>query len=234
MKLEVVVIPVSDVDRAKEFYAGLGWRLDADFPVEHGFRVVQFTPPGSACSVQFGSNMTSAAPGSAAGPVPDRVRHRGCARATSRRTASRSARCSTTGAGARSSPTARRARPRARRPTAPATAPSPPSATPTATAGCCRRSRAAARPGRRRRTAFASTADLAEALRRAAARTASTRSAPARRTRTGRTGTPRHGGRAGRRGTAGMSERVFERAMSTAGLLSWCHEQVGRRGAAAR
>jgi catechol 2,3-dioxygenase-like lactoylglutathione lyase family enzyme len=67
VKLEVVVIPVSDVDRAKEFYGGLGWRLDADFPFDNGFRVVQFTPPGSACSVQFGSNITSAAPGSAQG-----------------------------------------------------------------------------------------------------------------------------------------------------------------------
>jgi catechol 2,3-dioxygenase-like lactoylglutathione lyase family enzyme len=63
LKLEVVVIPVSDVDRAKEFYGGLGWRLDADFRFDNGFRVVQFTPPGSGCSVQFGSNMTSAAPG---------------------------------------------------------------------------------------------------------------------------------------------------------------------------
>lgn len=64
-KLEVVVIPVSDVDRAKRFYAGLGWRLDADFPFDNGFRVVQFTPPGSECSVQFGTRMTTAAPGSA-------------------------------------------------------------------------------------------------------------------------------------------------------------------------
>jgi catechol 2,3-dioxygenase-like lactoylglutathione lyase family enzyme len=66
-KLEVVVIPVSDVDRAKTFYANLGWRLDADFPFPNGFRVVQFTPPGSGCSVQFGTKMTSAAPGSAQG-----------------------------------------------------------------------------------------------------------------------------------------------------------------------
>jgi len=66
LKLEVVVIPVSDVDRAKEFYGGrLGWRLDADFSFDNGFRVVQFTPPGSGCSIQFGTNMTSAAPGSA-------------------------------------------------------------------------------------------------------------------------------------------------------------------------
>jgi catechol 2,3-dioxygenase-like lactoylglutathione lyase family enzyme len=67
MKFEAVVIPVSDVDRAKHFYAGLGWRLDADFPFDNGFRVVQFTPPGSGCSVQFGTNITSAAPGSARG-----------------------------------------------------------------------------------------------------------------------------------------------------------------------
>jgi len=67
MRLEAVVIPVSDVDRAKEFYESLGWRLDADFAFDNGFRVVQFTPPGSGCSVQFGTNMTSAAPGSAQG-----------------------------------------------------------------------------------------------------------------------------------------------------------------------
>ena len=67
MKLEAVVIPVADVDRAKEFYARLGWRLDADFRGGNGFRVVQFTPPGSGCSVQFGTNITSAAPGSAQG-----------------------------------------------------------------------------------------------------------------------------------------------------------------------
>jgi catechol 2,3-dioxygenase-like lactoylglutathione lyase family enzyme len=67
MKFEVTVIPVSDVDRAKEFYARLGWRLDADFPNDNGFRVVQFTPPGSGSSVQFGAKITSAAPGSARG-----------------------------------------------------------------------------------------------------------------------------------------------------------------------
>ena len=67
MKFEVVVIPVADVDRAKGFYGKLGWRLDADFPFDNGFRVVQFTPPGSGCSVQFGTNMTTAAPGSAQG-----------------------------------------------------------------------------------------------------------------------------------------------------------------------
>ncbi|KRB55357.1 glyoxalase [Rhizobium sp. Root708] len=74
MKLEVVVIPVSDVDRAKVFYTGLGWRLDADVSGKDGFRVVQVTPPGSPCSVIFGSNVTAAAPGSAQGLhliVPD-------------------------------------------------------------------------------------------------------------------------------------------------------------------
>jgi predicted enzyme related to lactoylglutathione lyase len=67
LKLEVVVIPVADVDRAKEFYLRLGWRLDADFPFGNGFRIVQFTPPGSGTSVQFGTKMTSAPPGSAQG-----------------------------------------------------------------------------------------------------------------------------------------------------------------------
>jgi catechol 2,3-dioxygenase-like lactoylglutathione lyase family enzyme len=65
MKLEVVVIPVSDVDRAKAFYGRLGWRLDADFAFDNGFRVVQFTPPGSGTSVQFGTKVTPVAPGSA-------------------------------------------------------------------------------------------------------------------------------------------------------------------------
>jgi len=67
MKLEVVVIPVSDVDRAKRFYDGLGWRLDADFAAGNDYRVIQFTPPGSGCSVIFGKNVTGAAPGSAQG-----------------------------------------------------------------------------------------------------------------------------------------------------------------------
>lgn len=67
MKLEIVVIPVSDVDRAKRFYGDLGWRLDADFAVGDDWRVIQFTPPGSGCSVIFGKNVTAAAPGSARG-----------------------------------------------------------------------------------------------------------------------------------------------------------------------
>jgi catechol 2,3-dioxygenase-like lactoylglutathione lyase family enzyme len=67
MRLEIVVIPVSDVDRAKRFYGGLGWRLDADFAAGDDYRVIQFTPPGSGCSVIFGKNVTVAAPGSARG-----------------------------------------------------------------------------------------------------------------------------------------------------------------------
>jgi catechol 2,3-dioxygenase-like lactoylglutathione lyase family enzyme len=67
MKLEVVVVPVADVDRAKHFYKTLGWRLDADFTGEDGFRVVQLTPPGSAASVIFGAGVTTAEPGTAQG-----------------------------------------------------------------------------------------------------------------------------------------------------------------------
>ncbi|HEV7400514.1 MAG TPA: VOC family protein [Solirubrobacterales bacterium] len=67
MRLEVVVLSVSDVDRAKRFYEGLGWRLDADLAVEDGYRVVQLTPPGSACSIIFGEGVTSAPPGSSEG-----------------------------------------------------------------------------------------------------------------------------------------------------------------------
>jgi catechol 2,3-dioxygenase-like lactoylglutathione lyase family enzyme len=64
MRLEVVVLPVSDVDRAKSFYGGLGWRHDADLAASDEFRVVQLTPPGSPCSVIFGKGVTAAAPGS--------------------------------------------------------------------------------------------------------------------------------------------------------------------------
>jgi catechol 2,3-dioxygenase-like lactoylglutathione lyase family enzyme len=64
-KLEVVVVPVSDVDAAKDFYESLGWRLDADIARGEDFRIVQFTPPGSACSLQFGTNIATGAPGSA-------------------------------------------------------------------------------------------------------------------------------------------------------------------------
>ena len=64
MKLEVVVLPVSDVDRAKQFYENLGWRLDADFATDEDYRIVQVTPPGSPASVHFGTGVTNAAPGS--------------------------------------------------------------------------------------------------------------------------------------------------------------------------
>jgi len=67
VRFEVVVIPVADVDRSKQFYAKMGWRLDADFRFDNGFRIVQFTPPGSGCSVQFGAKITSAPPGWAQG-----------------------------------------------------------------------------------------------------------------------------------------------------------------------
>ncbi|MET0660197.1 MAG: VOC family protein [Steroidobacteraceae bacterium] len=67
MKLEVIVIPVADVDRAARFYGDLGWRLDADFRKGDNFRIMQFTPPGSACSIHFGRGITAAAPGSLAG-----------------------------------------------------------------------------------------------------------------------------------------------------------------------
>ncbi len=64
MRFEVTMVPVADVDRAKAFYQGLGWRLDADFPIDEHFRVVQFTPPGSPASIQFGTGVTALAPGS--------------------------------------------------------------------------------------------------------------------------------------------------------------------------
>jgi catechol 2,3-dioxygenase-like lactoylglutathione lyase family enzyme len=67
MKFEIVIIPVSDIDRAKEFYAKLGWRLDAEFDSGKDFRIIQFTPPGSGCSIIFGKNVTPAAPGSSKG-----------------------------------------------------------------------------------------------------------------------------------------------------------------------
>src|SRR5215469_8862476 len=67
LRFEAVVIPVADADRSKAFYAGLGWRIDADFSFDNGFRVVQFTPPGSPCSVQFGTRITGAPAGTAHG-----------------------------------------------------------------------------------------------------------------------------------------------------------------------
>ena len=107
MKFEIVVIPVSDVDRAKEFYARIGWRLDADFDSGHDFRVMQFTPPGSGCSIIFGKNVTAAAPGSAQGLYLI-VSDMEAARDELLRMALTSARCSTTPAAclpAQTSPT---------------------------------------------------------------------------------------------------------------------------------
>ena len=84
MKLEIVVIPVSDIDRAKRFYGDLGWRLDADFAAGDDFRVIQFTPPGSGCSVIFGKNVTAAPARVRPGTLPDRLRHRGRPRRAAR------------------------------------------------------------------------------------------------------------------------------------------------------
>jgi catechol 2,3-dioxygenase-like lactoylglutathione lyase family enzyme len=114
MRLEVVVVPVSDVDRAKDFYVGLGWRLDADFVADDGLRVIQLTPPGSPCSVIFGSEVTTAT-----------TVHR---RASSFTT---SAGCSTTAA--------TKAACLGRIRSAPATRRSPRSPTPTETAGCSKK-----------------------------------------------------------------------------------------------
>jgi bleomycin resistance family protein len=142
MKLEIAVIPVSDVDRAKQFYSNLGWRLDADFATGDDFRVIQFTPPGSATSVIFGKNVTPAAPGSAQGlylVVSDINAARNCSIAASR-SASRSTkrvtrtegRTSRTCSGGSASPV--------RTPSVAPTAHSPRSSIRMATAGCCRRS----------------------------------------------------------------------------------------------
>ena len=84
MKLEVVVIPVSNVDRAKEFYSRLGWRLDADRAAGDNFRLIQFTPPGSGSSIQFGVNLTSSRTRFGPGPAPGRLRHRRSASAACR------------------------------------------------------------------------------------------------------------------------------------------------------
>ena len=177
MKLEVVTIPVSDVDRAKEFYGRLGWRLDADF-IKGDDRAIQFTPPGSQCSIHFGRNVTSAAPGSAQSLfliVSD----------------IQAAREDLVGRGVevsevfhfagwnRVAPAARVSGPA---PDRPATRRSCRSATRTATAGCCRRSRRGS-PGRvdAAETTFASAADLAPRFGVRRPPTASTRSAPGQR-----------------------------------------------------
>lgn len=138
MKLEVVVVPVADVDRAKAFYSGLGWRLDADVVGDDGFRVIQFTPTGSPCSVIFGNRVTDAAPGSAGGL--HRRRHRVRLHRTRRAWCRRQ----------RNIPRCRRRLPPRRRravgcaeriPTAAAIARSSPFPTRMATNGFCKRSR---------------------------------------------------------------------------------------------
>src|SRR6185369_243079 len=140
MKLEVVVIPVTDVDRAKEFYAKLGWRLDADFRFDNGFRIVQFTPPGSGSSIQFGTNVTTAAPGAAQNSylvVSDilAARDQLAARGVEVTEVFHNAE-----AGANFQPNGSSARLNGPSPDHASSAPTPPSPTRTATAGCCRRS----------------------------------------------------------------------------------------------
>ena len=207
MKLEVVVIPVSDVDRAKEFYGGLGWRLDADVAAGDDFRLVQFTPPGSGCSIQFGTNLTSAAPGSAQGlylivsdieAARDELVAHGVEVSEVFHEGTPGARFHDVG------------RVAGRRPIAAATARSPRSAIRTATAGCSRRSRRGCPAAlTRRRRPIASASDLAGALRRAAA----AHGEHEKRIGRGRPELARlvrriHGARAGRRRTAVVSELV--------------------------
>ena len=184
MKLEVVVIPVSDVDRAKRFYGGLGWRLDADFVVGDTFRGVQFTPPGSPCSIHFGTGITSAVPGSAQRTLSRRVRHRGSARRARRSRRRRE----------RSVPPCRSGTAAAQRPGSAAAQlllVSPRSAIRTATAGCCRRSPCDSPDGWTQTTRHSPRRLSSRArsdVRRP--RTASTRSGLACEMRTGPTGTP--------------------------------------------
>ena len=134
LKLEVVVIPVSDVDRAKRFYEGLGWRLDADFAGGENWRVVQFTPPGSPCSIHFGKGRHDGSAGLIQESLSRGVRHRGGTRGAQRPRRRRERRRSIS---PRSADHPRRAPTRK----APPMEPLPRSAIPTATAGCCRRSR---------------------------------------------------------------------------------------------
>ena len=191
MKFEAVVIPVLDVDRAKKFYKRLGWRLDADFRFDNGFRVVQFTPPGSGCSVQFGTSITSAVPGSAQGCTwsfpTSRLRA-----ASSSLALLRSAKSFTRVRRARSSsPTAHQAGSAGQCPITRPTTPLPRSTIPMAMAGCCRRSRhgfPAESTQARQRLHQWRTWPTHLGMRRPL--TVITRNAPARPTRNGPTGTP--------------------------------------------
>jgi len=184
MKLEVVVIPVADVDRAKRFYGGLGWRLDADFVVGDAFRGVQFTPPGSSCSIHFGTGITSAVPGSASGNylvVPDVA----------------AARAELVGRGVEVSEVFHRAGPG--KPPVSGRDPERRSYSSFATFSdpdgnsWLLQEVTTRLPGRidAAETRFASVADLANAFGVRRRRTASTKSGPASATRTGLTGTPR-------------------------------------------
>ena len=194
MKLEIVVIPVSDIDRAKRFYGGLDWRLDADFAAGDDFRVIQFTPPGSGCSVIFGKNVTAAAPGSAQGLYLI-VSDMKAARDELVGRASRSARCSTTPATctpARTSPTCSGGSGLAVRiPSIAAIARTPRSAIRTAMAGCSRRSPCDC-PDAWTRTTRHSPRQLSSRPRSDVRRLrmASTRCGPGSEMRTGPTGTP--------------------------------------------
>ena len=192
LKLEAVVVPVADPDRSKEFYAGLGWRLDADFSYDNGFRVVQFTPPGSMCSIQFGTKITAAAPGSAHGlylVVSDidagraELIDRGAKVSEVFHAGASGAQLQPDDMSGRVDGSARITR---------ATAPLPPSRTRTATAGCCRRSPTVCQAGltpTSPRSAPPATWRAHCDVRKQP--TASTRSASARPTPTGPTGTPR-------------------------------------------
>ena len=172
MKLEVVVIPVSDVDRAKRFYSNLGWRLDADFAAGDDWRVIQFTPPGSGCSVIFGKNVTAAAPGSAQGlylvvsdikDARDELLRRGVGISEVFHDAG------DVHAGADGPTCSGGSGLAVRIPTTAATARTPRSAIRTATAGCCRKSPCDCPDGwTRTHTTFTSSTELATALRRAA------------------------------------------------------------------
>ena len=194
MKLEVVVIPVSDVDRAKRFYGDLGWRLDADFAAGDDYRVIQFTPPGSGCSVIFGKNVTAAAPGSAQGlylivsdiqAARNELLGRGVAVSEVFHDAG------DVHAGADEPTCLGGSGSAVRIPSTAATARSPRSAIRTATAGCSRRSPCDC-PDAWTRTPRHSPRRLSSRPRSAVRRprTASTRSGPASTMRTGRTGTP--------------------------------------------
>ena len=190
-KLEVTTLPVADVDRAKAFYQRLGWRLDIDFEPTPEIRGVQFTPPGSPASIQFGKGSTTMTPGPA-GPDPGRRRHRGRPRRTWSAGASRSARSGTWSPARAASPASTRSAAR--------TSAEPPSRTPTATVGLQEITERL--PGRVEPTDFAA---LAQLLLETA--TATGRSRPSPRRTTGGTGTRAYLGARQAGSTAGAGHR---------------------------